>query len=390
MIEGDPALGRASRVKRWYVEAAVHTFNILALLVVVNLACAAWMRFRTAPPGGYNPSRFPRDRLAAAYGDMPMDVVMGTLDETWNLMKLEAKPWVHYGEAKIEGKYVNVSRDGVRANGPREAQRGKPFRVFAFGGSTMWGYGVPDGETIAAHLERALAKRHPDRAIEVKNYGRGYYASSQELALFVSLLRRGEKPDAVVFLDGLNEVTSAFSEGDEPTLDRPAKMLDLESMWRQRDAPDRRVLPAWMPLAQMIDRIKSRATRAPAPPPAADAEAHATEDAEAIFRIYAINRRLVEHAAKDAGAAAHFFWQPIPEHAYDAKKRLFPGLFGPRAVAAMRALYRAFPGREPSVVDLSEMLATYPVPAYVDAHHYAPAVCKLIAERMAERVSVAP
>src|SRR6185312_13466875 len=117
------------------------------------------------------------------------DVVLGTLDETWIRMRYEAKPWTHTGESEFSGRYVNVSKTGVRSNGPRgegPAPRpgAKPFRVIALGGSTMWGYGVPDWETIPAHLQRALQARHPGRAVEVVNQGHCFYWSAVELALF--------------------------------------------------------------------------------------------------------------------------------------------------------------------------------------------------------------
>jgi hypothetical protein len=397
MPESDPRgaspAPQAARLKRWYVEIALHAFNILLTFTALNVLVAVWMALRPTPPTGYNPSLFPRDRLAAAYGDLPMDVVTGTLDETWNLMRLEARPWVHYGEAARTGKYVNVSREGVRSNGRPEAPAGqRPFRVFAFGGSTMWGYGVPDAETIPAHLERALAARHPGRAIEVRNYGRGYYGSAQESALFLSLIRRGITPDAAVFLDGLNEATAAYGEGDAPAFDQPARMRELSAMWKQSDAPEPQILPDWLPVMKMIARLRVRArgqAAASAPVlPEAEAAARGGEDAAVLLRMYGVNRRVTEHAARDAGVAPYFFLQPIPVHAYDPKKLIFPLFYGPREKAAMRALYASFPAAEPSLVDLSAMLAHHEAPAYIDAHHYAPAVCKLIAERIAERLVV--
>jgi hypothetical protein len=131
-------------------------------------------------------------------------------------------------------------------------------------------------------------------------------------------------------------------------------------------------------------RAANAAREAPPSRSASEIEALAEEDAKVVLRMYGINRRAIDHAARDAGIAPHFFWQPIPEHAYSEKYRIFPNIFGPRAVAVMRALYRLFPGKEGAVVDLSGMLASYDRPAYVDAHHYAPAVCKMIAERIAQ------
>ena len=84
-----PARPRLARIGRAYTTLAVHTFNVLVLFVLVNVACLVFLALKPRPPGG-SPAHFPHDRLHQAYGDMPMDVVLGTLDENWERLRYEA------------------------------------------------------------------------------------------------------------------------------------------------------------------------------------------------------------------------------------------------------------------------------------------------------------
>ena len=53
------------------------------------------------------------------------------------------------------------------------------YNMFVFGGSTTFGYGVPDEQTIASHLQEVLSHQTA-REVRVYNFGRGMYRSSQE------------------------------------------------------------------------------------------------------------------------------------------------------------------------------------------------------------------
>jgi len=404
--------GVLGTLKRRYVAAALIVFNTVLILTLVNLLLWPVLALSPRPERvDHNPAQFPPERLALVYGDLPPDVAAGTLQETWTLLRLEARPWVHYGEAAFRGRFVNVSAEGVRTNArpgaPAAASGGAPFRIFLFGGSTMWGYGVPDWETIPAHLERILRERHPGRAIEVQNYGRGFYYSTQESALFQSLLRRGNKPDAAVFLDGLNEFSAAYGSGEELRRDEPIRMERLRDMWRMDEAGapvDRRLLPRWLPMVQLAGRLRDgmrQRQREPAvAAPSIDAaipEEELREEATWIESLYLLNKRVIELVADEAGVTPYFFWQPVPQFAGDPSQQVFPHRYSWRADTVLRMVYDdVAAGRlaadskagSPALVDLSRLLVDYDRPPFVDAHHYTPAVCRLIAAKIADRIEV--
>ncbi len=84
---------------------------------------------------------------------------------------------------------------------------------FVFGGSTAFGHGVPDGETVAAHLGGIRERVHLNFAVQA-------YDAIREVDLLLYLLRKGYRPGEVIFIDGLNDVTtfawSAYGPHDKP------------------------------------------------------------------------------------------------------------------------------------------------------------------------------
>lgn len=119
----------------------------------------------------------------------------------------EFYPWTVFRERPFKGRLVSVTKEGNRgtlAPSPRRESR-RELAVWTLGGSTMFGWGMPDSQTVASHLQTILQERLPERQVQVTNHGHSYYFSSMELNLLIAELRDGGKPDVVVLLDGLND-----------------------------------------------------------------------------------------------------------------------------------------------------------------------------------------
>jgi len=80
-----------------------------------------------------------------------------------------------------------------------------------FGGSTLWGTGSRDRDTIPSIVQQEL----DGRGIEanVLNFGEAGYVSTQNVIALLEELKRRPKPDLVVFYDGVNDVFSALQAG---------------------------------------------------------------------------------------------------------------------------------------------------------------------------------
>ena len=129
-----------------------------------------------------------------------------TQDEVIDLLKATREHgWVYeevlgFSEKKRSTKFVNVNEFGVRSKKEKEGfVEQLSNSIWMFGGSTTFGYGVSDFETIPAILNFNI------QDTVVLNLGRAYYFSQQENLFFSQLLRQGYRPKTAIFLDGVNE-----------------------------------------------------------------------------------------------------------------------------------------------------------------------------------------
>ncbi|MBI1860944.1 MAG: SGNH/GDSL hydrolase family protein [Deltaproteobacteria bacterium] len=390
-------------MKQTYLYTAQVVLSAVLLFIVINLLSAVFISLKppqTAP--GLAQGEIER-KLEAAYGGTSTEEIAALLNETWRKVKLEPTPWTHFAEAPFAGRYVNVSRQGIRSNGRPSCETQlrpgeSPFRIFFFGGSTSWGYGVRDSDTIPAQLERILSKTHPGKCIVVSNYGRGYYFSTQEQALFLSLLRRGLHPNAVIFLDGLNE--SIVGEYRDLS-DEPLNFSAISESWRGAEKNEKRGLALRtfveeLPISKLLVRLRrkiaggSLSEAGASKEPAIDSNRLPVDQkVDQILAYFLHNRRITELVAQNAGIQSLFFWQPVPLYAYDLKYQLFEMFYSPYLRGFMKSLFeRVARLRVPGLINISNLLVKFDKAAYVDSHHYNPEVCGLIARALAEHIKV--
>ena len=122
-------------------------------------------------------------------------------------------PYEIWHNRDFAGKYINI-KDGKRIPLHNPCVSYKSKKIFFFGGSTMWGDGVPDSHTIPSLVAKELAN-NPTQKLDycVTNYAERAYCLYQEFIRLTKILEKGEKPDIAIFLDGLNEGGTAFQSG---------------------------------------------------------------------------------------------------------------------------------------------------------------------------------
>src|SRR5690606_12542714 len=100
--------------------------------------------------------------------------------------------------------YVNVDEAGFRWNDTRPVwpPDDDAFNIFLFGGSTTFGFGEADNNTIATFLQRDLQQY---ANVVVYNFGQHVFFSGQERSLLEQLLEDDFVPNAAIFIDGLND-----------------------------------------------------------------------------------------------------------------------------------------------------------------------------------------
>ncbi|GAG17525.1 unnamed protein product, partial [marine sediment metagenome] len=165
---------------------------LLVLLLNAALSLVFYLRDGWSSPET-NPVQETYDSVdwAVVYPDLEPDQIERLLAETWTRPHAY-EPLTQFTERPYRGEYVNITEMGYRLGrdqGPWPPED-RPYNIFVFGGSTTFGYGVADDQTIASHLQRRLGER-TTREVRVYNFGRGMYRSSQERVLFEQLLVSG-------------------------------------------------------------------------------------------------------------------------------------------------------------------------------------------------------
>ena len=151
----------------------------------------------------------------------------------------EYKQFVEFIEKERLGEFTSVSTMGNRCNYNNlkkcKTPEGGKKEIWIFGGSTTFGYGVKNNETISAYLENFF-----DKEYNVINFGSGFYYSTQERILFNNLLTKLPAPFAVVFIDGFNDFgknyafdESAFTKNIKYKMSKSSKD-DLIDYFKER------------------------------------------------------------------------------------------------------------------------------------------------------------
>jgi lysophospholipase L1-like esterase len=119
------------------------------------------------------------------------------------------------------------------------------FRVFFLGGSAAYGERsneggqfqlisgqktYPSSETIAAHLERELARELPERDVNVINAAVVGYRVNNDFLTYLELLRHLE-PDLLVAMDGHNEVYANVNPFSPAVARTPQELIGPLTRW---------------------------------------------------------------------------------------------------------------------------------------------------------------
>jgi len=126
----------------------------------------------------------------------------------WKSQHGSYEPFRIWGVAPWHSKYINTddSPNGTlrRTVNPVGCEKQPRIDVWMFGGSTLYGTGVPDWATLPSFVSRDLNSAGLG-CMEVTNFGAEGYVTNQEVMLLIEQLKIGRRPGIVVFYDGLND-----------------------------------------------------------------------------------------------------------------------------------------------------------------------------------------
>ena len=205
--------------------------------------------------------------------------------------------WVRPG--RHEDLYVEPSGYRHTEQSPR-GDEATLRRVFLFGGSAMWGFTARDRATIPSWVARQLAAQGIED-VEIENKAQCAFNLTQNMATLEQELRRGARPRAVVFLDGINEV-GPVAEGEQPG-----------DVYGQAEARKRFALghgstnELLLALASNLHVVRALQGLRPAPkPPELDVPAACERIADNYLNLVRIGDAL----GREFDFMPLFFWQP--------------------------------------------------------------------------------
>ncbi len=376
------SLKTSSKVRRWYTFAAITLLNSVLLFLFLNVVLWVAMQVEHAvkpsrvagPLGAYGKEVF------KAYPGWREEDVRTLLNESWNrgAAWFEYEPFTGYKERPFRGKFFNDDPAGFRfsKNQAPWPPRADAINVFVFGGSTTYGYGLPDDETIASYLGECAAADPSLARLAVYNFGRASYFSSQELILFQQLLSAHFVPQVAVFIDGLNEF-------DHP--DGQPRFAGTFRRFMDGDAPVSGQLDN-VPVIAAAHWLSNHRVK-PLPPRHKDYANPTT--LQSVIDRWLGNKRMIDLIADGFGVRTIFVWQPVPVYKYDLRyhyylhsDREFGVYVRSKYGYALMENLRAQNKLGSNVLWLADMQQDKAENLYVDAVHYNAPFSKEIAERI--------
>jgi len=340
--------------------------------------------------------------------------------------QLKYKPWIQIGNADHKNPY-SIVVDGVRKTldsttcrvpSVNEENAGaKPKVVWFYGGSTMYGLGVPWWDTIPSKFVDE-ANQNGACVIAV-NFGVPFHFSRQEAIYFVSNLMKERAPDAVIFLDGLNDLvfpgSSIRSEPYfTPRLERFVPPTGNATMDR--------TVPSFMSrLSSFVGNLHMLRWLGLSPgtqlPNGEETVAYSNEEppkefltdeqvAHAVVDRYVITRNFISKICESYETKCFQFLQPVAAVDYIPQEGEIvtiearePSNHTKLLLAGYPLMKEIFKSRDArcgamqkglEYADFSSIFRTYEGIPYVDYAHYAPRANKLIATEMFRCVFAKP
>jgi hypothetical protein len=200
-----------------YRDLALILLNFILILGILNFI-AAIMLFKgdkkaKAVDYFYSPSDLFIDSISFMRNIYP-----DKTDEIINGLVMFKSPYANhpvleYQERIQESENYNVGIEGIRFDHkvtPETAPYLINGSVWVFGGSTTFGQGVKDDETITAYLNRI------DSSQTYINFGVHAFHQSNEISKMLLLLNKGYLPSKIIFIDGLNDIIRMIETNFHP------------------------------------------------------------------------------------------------------------------------------------------------------------------------------
>lgn len=301
--------------------------------------------------------------------------------------RMRYEPYEIWRHRPFDGETLKIDEAGLRHTPGADCREGA-YRLFAFGGSTLHGWGSPDWGTIPAFLQRGLDARR-GALVCVVNLGEHGFVSTQGTIALLRRLRAGDVPDAVLFYDGVNEILAAAETGQAGV---HVTLETIASRFEQREHP----LLTWIERTRLY-RLASRIGRDTSGSAGHHRYRHPDVDPHALGRAaarrYLGNHRVVRALGDRYGFPVFFFVQPhlaVTRKPLTEEERPMRTQIGGSFERLARSFYEAVRGAAPDragLWDVSGVFDHEEALVWIDATgHLTPYGNRLVAEAILEHL----
>ncbi|MEO1666406.1 MAG: SGNH/GDSL hydrolase family protein [Chloroflexota bacterium] len=362
----------AKQIPKVYGRIAVIILNTLLLIWLLEVAMLVLVNTSTAN------IRAPQANLPY-YANADSQRMWA---EMQNTIGVNYEPFITWRRPAFNGEFVNVDERGLRVTPGAQCNSPDTYRVFMFGGSTVWGTGSPDAQTIPAYLQQGLSERI-DGPVCVVNYGESAYVSTQETIALLLELQTGNFPDMVIFYDGANDVYAAYQTG-EPNSHQNFYRFE-EILNRSEDSGEN--APFY------FVRAIALAAADASPQTYATLGLETDAIAQGIVDAYTVNVQTVQGLAEQHDFEAVFFWQPViadeSKPLTDEEQAIFDAM-DPALVDLYRATYAAArdaidDGLE--TIYMADVFNETEAFTWIDLFHITPEGNEIVARHMLDEIS---
>ncbi len=403
--EGGVKINMSNRISQkflpGYRATALMFLNTLVALVFLNTILYAAFSVRSHLSRNPVFAKYGHSALNPVYPELNESEIDALLNETWSRPYIY-EPFTQFKERPYQGTYIHVDTNGFRhsSNQGPWPPSSENYNIFLFGGSTTFGYGVSDDETIASYLQNLL-NEEMGRKVSVYNFGQGYYYSTQERILFQKIILSGIKPDLAMFIDGLNDF---YHYDDKPLYtDRFASIVE-ESTKINSNGHVVKQNPgncsfSRLPMMRLVHfvrkKLSSKESLGPKKPIGNDSNLPTYDNKELLGNIitrYITNKTMIEAVAEEMNIKVAFVWQPVPMFKYNLKNHPFAG----KDFAQHKFSQFGYPLAEKYYLEgkmgdnflwCADIQQSLQEPLYVDQVHYSPKMSKILASKIVEQIN---
>lgn len=311
-------------------------------------------------------------------------------DEAGLSLGVQYQSYIVWKHTPFQGETVNFDEDGNRLTPGADCQPNS-IKIFAFGGSTMLGWGSPDWGTIAAYLQTSLEELS-ESPVCVINYGEDGYVSTQNLVELVLQLQSGNIPDMVIFYDGVNEVIAAYESG-KPVVH--VTLAEITARFEEQENPFVKVGKAtriYTLLRRWMDAIEQKNLRN-----GSDISVHQgiriipDQLAPEMTKTYIGNYQIVGALSREYGFDYFFFLQPhlaVGEKSLTKEEQAIKNRMDPNLAELAEAFYRNVTSVSPQLENfhsLADLFDDQGKLIWIDeVGHITPEGNRLVAQAMLE------